>query len=269
MSYTKKNVKDFWNENSCGEDLYLSNKKKDGYSEHSNKRYNLEGYLIFPFAEFEKSNGLKVLEIGVGLGADHQKFAESGALLNGIDLTERAIRHTSNRFKAFSLNSNLKVGDAENLDFESNLFDVVYSWGVLHHSPNTPKAISEVYRVLKPNGEAKIMIYHKWSLVGFMLWIRYALLNFKPWLTLNEIYSEYLESPGTKAYSISQAKKMFSNFKDIKITTLLSPHDLLESDAGQRHRGFILKMAYKIWPRFFLRYFFKNFGLTMLITAKK
>ena len=160
----KKNVKEFWNQSSCGEELYLSNKNKDGYFEHSKKRYDLEGYLIYPFAEFEKSKGLKVLEIGVGLGADHQNFAESGAFLSGIDLTDRAINHTFNRLKAFSLKSNLKVGDAENLNFKSNSFDIVYSWGVLHHSPNTSKAISEVFRVLKPNGIAKIMIYHKWSL---------------------------------------------------------------------------------------------------------
>ena len=269
MKKRKKDVKDFWNDGSCGEMLYLTNEEKDGYIAHSKKRYELEGYLIYPFAQFEKSKGLKVLEIGVGLGADHQKFAESGAILTGIDLTERAINHTHNRFNSLSLKSNLSIGDAENLKFSSESFDIVYSWGVLHHSPNTFKAVSEVFRVLKPNGLAKIMIYHKWSLVGYMLWIRYALLRFKPWLSLNEIYSDFLESPGTKAYSVEDAKKMFSNFKDIKITTILGPADLLESDAGQRHNGFLLKLAYKIWPRWFFRIFFKNSGLGMLIEGKK
>ena len=84
-----------------------------------------------------------------------------------------------------------------------------------------------------------------------------------------KIYYNYLESLGTKAYSIQDAKKMFSNFKDIKITTLLGPADLLESDAGQRHRGLFLNIAYKIWPRWFFRKFFKNSGLGMLIEAKK
>ena len=113
MKIEKNSVKDFWNDGSCGENLYLTNEEKDGYIAHSKKRYDLEGFLIYPFAQFEKSKGLKVLEIGVGLGADHQNFAESGAILSGIDLTERAIKHTSNRFNSLSLKSNLSTGDAE------------------------------------------------------------------------------------------------------------------------------------------------------------
>ena len=83
------------------------------------------------------------------MGADHQKFSEAGAELYGIDLTEKAVEHTRKRLAYSGLESNLSVGDAEKLDFSDGLFDLVYSWGVLHHSPNTQKAISEVYRVLK------------------------------------------------------------------------------------------------------------------------
>ena len=269
MSVDKSSVEDFWDEASCGEDLYLSGRDKEGYDNHSLKRYELEGYIIEPLANFDSAKNKKVLEIGVGLGADHQRFAEVGADLFGIDLTERAIYHTGNRFELSSLKSLLKKGDAEDLDFDTNFFDIVYSWGVLHHTPKTSKAISETYRVLKPGGEARIMIYHKWSFVGLMLWLRYALLCFKPWRSLDFIYSNYLESPGTKAYSKSQTKKLFSQFSQVKIHTPLSPADLLESDAGQRHRGFILKLAYLIWPRSIIKILFKNFGLAMLITAKK
>jgi ubiquinone/menaquinone biosynthesis C-methylase UbiE len=102
----------------------------------------------------------------VGLGADHQRFAEVGADLYGIDLTERAVEHTRRRLAMFGLASHLFVGDAEALSFPDGYFDVVYSWGVLHHTPDTPKAVSEMYRVLKPGGTARIMLYHKWSLVG-------------------------------------------------------------------------------------------------------
>lgn len=113
---------------------------------------------------FNKACGLRVLEIGVGLGADHQQFAEAGADLCGVDLTERAIKHKRQRLAAFGLNSNLAVGDAENLNFPNASFDRVYSWGVLHHSPDTPKAIAEVLRVLKPGGVANIMVYHNMEL---------------------------------------------------------------------------------------------------------
>lgn len=148
---TKTQVHDFWNEASCGENLYLSNTDKAGYVAQSAERYRLEPFIL-TFADFESAKGKKVLEIGVGLGADHQRFAQAGADLYGIDLTERAVEHTSQRLKLFGLSSRLAVGDAENLAFDDETFDWVHSWGVLHHSPDTPRAIQEVFRVLKRGG---------------------------------------------------------------------------------------------------------------------
>ena len=144
MDTEKQSVHDFWNQASCGEELYLSGTDKASYIDQAKSRYKLEGQMIFGLAQFTKAKGLKVLEVGVGLGADHQQFAEAGAELYGIDLTERAVEHTRRRLDAFSLKSNIAIGDAENLDYKDNTFDIVYSWGVLHHSPNTPKAINEV-----------------------------------------------------------------------------------------------------------------------------
>lgn len=268
MDKGKQGVHDFWNHASCGEELYLSEADKSGYTAQAQFRYALEPEIL-GFADFKGSQGLRVLEIGVGLGADHQQFAEAGADLYGIDLTERAIAHTRNRLLAFGLYSNLSVGDAENLAFPDESFDIVYSWGVLHHSPDTKKAIGEVWRVLKPGGVACIMIYHKWSMVGFMLWIRYALLSFQPWLSISQIYDRYLESPGTKAYSVVEARKLFSAFGKIEIFVQLGHGDLLESDAGQRHRGVLLSLARKFWPRWFIRKFLSNFGLGLLIKVVK
>ena len=264
----KKAVEEFWDKASCGEDLYLQNQQREGYIEHARKRYELEP-LIEEFAEFSSAAGKKVLEIGVGLGADHQRFAQAGARLSGIDLTARAVAHTRRRLALFSYDSELSTGDAENLQFPSGAFDCVYSWGVLHHSPNTPKAIAEVHRVLRPGGVAKIMIYHKWSLVGYMLWIRYALLRLRPWMSLKDVYARYLESPGTKAYSMSEAKHMFAAFSQVRICARLTHADLLESAAGQRHRGVLLSLTRAIWPRRLLRRFAGSQGLFMLVTAVK
>lgn len=265
----KQAVHDYWEEASCGEDLYLSNIGKSGYRDQARARYALEGNLISGLAKFSGSTGLKVLEIGVGLGADHQKYADAGAVLYGIDLTERAVEHTRRRLSIFGLHSELSVGDAENLSFPDEFFDVVYSWGCLHHSSDTQKAISEVARVLKPSGEARIMIYHKWSMVGYMLWVRYALLRFRPWLEMSQIYSSYLESPGTKAYSIIEAKELFALFSQISIATPLTHGDLLDSPVGQRHRGTLLRIARIFWPRRLIRKFLPGSGLFMLIDARK
>ena len=113
------------------------------------------------------------------------------------------------------------------------------------------------------------MINHKWSIVGFMLWFRYGLLRLKFNLSTEEIYSQYLESYGTKAYSVSEGYQLFSSYKDVSITTVLTHGDLLSSVAGQRHHGILFTFARKIWPRKFIRKYLSSFGLFMLIDARK
>ena len=264
----KEAVRQFWERAACGEDLYLAGLTQDEYLKQERARYELEPY-IDSFAEFGVSRGRKVLEIGVGLGADHQRFAQAGAELSGIDLTERAVEHTRRRLGLLGLSSDLSTGDAESLPFPDGTFETVYSWGVIHHSPDTSKAVAEIRRVLRPGGVAKIMIYHKWSLVGYMLWTRYALLSLRPLRTLAEVYARHLESPGTKAYSVREAKRMFAAFGKVQIRTVLTHGDLLESAAGQRHGGAYLALARRLWPRAFLRKCASGQGLFMLITAIK
>lgn len=264
----KKKVHAFWNDASCGETLYLGEDDCEGFAAQLRQRYELEPYIL-DFARFDEAKGKKVLEIGVGLGADHQKFSEAGAELYGIDLTERAVVHTRNRLACFGLESRLEVGDAENLNFDDESFDLIYSWGVLHHSPNTSQAISEVWRVLRPGGTCRIMIYDKWSVLGFLLWLRYALLTLKPLTSLKDIYARYLESPGTKAYSKTEVQVLFQAFSEVRVQTVLTHADLLESFAGQRHQGAILSTGRKIWPRKLIRKVFPKAGLFMLIKGRK
>jgi hypothetical protein len=102
-----------------------------------------------------------------------------------------------------------------------------------------------------------------------MLWVRYALLGLRPWMSLTKIYAQYLESPGTKAYSVADAGLLFSAFSKVQVKTVLTHGDLLESDAGQRHKGIFLKIARRIWPRKIIRRFFPGTGLFMLIEATK
>jgi SAM-dependent methyltransferase len=261
-------IKAFWDEAACGEALYLQGLDRSDYEAHAEHRYRLEPYIPV-FGRFDESRDLRVLEIGVGLGADHQRFAAAGAILTGIDLTERAVEHTQRRLSLFGLTSELSTGDAEQLSFADNTFDVVYSWGVIRHSPDTPKAVREIFRVLKPGGNARIMVYHKWSLVGVMLWLRYVLAVGRPFRSLGDIYASHLESPGTKAYSIPEARQLFQDFSDVNISTVLTRGDLLQGAAGQRHQGSILFIARRLWPRSLLKRLFPSAGLFMLIQARK
>jgi ubiquinone/menaquinone biosynthesis C-methylase UbiE len=265
----KSEVKEFWDGKSCGEIYAEGDTERLFYDSESVRRYELEPYIP-GFAKAHEGKDKDVLEIGVGMGTDHAEWAKSKPKsLNGIDLTPRAVAHTRKRLALLDLSSNINEGDAEQLPFSEESFDLVYSWGVLHHSPDTQRAINEVYRVLRPKGTARIMIYHKYSLTGYMLWIRYGLLKWHPCRSLGSIYHNYLESPGTKAYTVREAREMFSRFSRVDPRIQLGFVDLLEGSVGQRHRGTMLSLARALWPRKLIKKVFKNHGLMLLIEAQK
>ncbi len=264
MPSVKAEVEAFWNAASCGENLYLTDADRAGYDLHAKARYRLEPYIL-EFMEPQRWAGKQVLEIGVGMGADHQVLAEAGAIMSGVDLTERAIEHTARRFALLGLQSDLRAGDAENLPFADMSFDAVYSYGVIHHSPDTKRAAAEIMRVLRPGGVFKVMIYNRYSLVGFMLWLRYGLHR---GLGLDEVYAEHMESPGTKAYTPVEAAALFPG-TNAKTRIILTHGDLLTSEAGQRHTGVLLKVARMVWPRWLLTRVAGRLGTHLLIEGRK
>jgi len=265
----KAAVQEFWNRASCGEVYAQGDSWRTQLEQQARVRYDLEPYIP-EFARFEEGRGLDVLEVGVGMGADHLEWAKSEPRsLSGVDLTPRAVAHTSRRLGLYDLRSRLEVSDAENLPFPTDAFDLVYSWGVLHHSPDTPKAIREVWRVLRPGGRARVMIYHKYALVGYMLWLRYGLLAGRPGRGLADIYAHHLESPGTKAYTRDEAREMFGRFSKVEVATRLCFGDLLQGEVGQRHQDALLRTAKAVWPRWLIRRLLPGHGLALTIEATK
>ena len=266
---TKSDVRDFWNAESCGERFAVGGTERQRFDEQFRKRYELEPFIL-PFAEFATAEGLDVLEIGVGMGADHLRWARAHPrTLVGIDLTERAVQYTASRLSAEGFMPNVRCADGESLPFPDESFDLVYSWGVLHHSPDTRTAVAEVRRVLRAGGRARIMIYHRRSIVGMLLWVRYALLTLRPRRSLTEIYAQYLESPGTKSYSRTEARDLFREFSAVDLTVELSPGDLLMEEMGQRHAGLLLRLARAVWPRDLIRRFGRACGLYLLVSARR
>ena len=265
----KDDVREFWNAASCGEIYAVGADPRERLAQHARMRYELEPY-IDSFARFGESKGLDVLEIGVGMGADHLRLAEAHPKrLIGVDLTPRAAEYTRNRLRLFGQRPRVLVGDAERLPFSAESFDLVYSWGCIHHSPDTGAAVSEVYRILRTGGTCRIMIYHSASPVGWLLWLRYALLRGRVLMTLREVYARYLESPGTKAFSRAEARVLFKEFSDVKISVKLSFGDLLQGEVGQRHHSGALTILKKLWPRWLLKRFDGVVGLQLLVEGTK
>ncbi|MGE5479770.1 MAG: class I SAM-dependent methyltransferase [Chloroflexota bacterium] len=226
----KNQVKDYWNREACG--TFLTDKDKytrEYFEEIEETRYKLQPE-IFGFAQFPRFHGRTVLEIGIGAGTDFIQWTRCGCDSYGIDLTEEAVEHVNRRLSLYGLNATeTRVADAENLPYDDNKFDLVYSWGVIHHSPQTLKALDEIVRVLKPGGSAKIMVYNRHSLLCYLFWIKHALLKFRPWKPLSWVLWNFMESPGTKAYTVGEMKKILGdrNLKNVKVVPLYSYYDKL------------------------------------------
>src|SRR5712671_6822396 len=167
MSIAENSLKDrvraFWQENPCGTKFSDAEPGTRLFFERVEQhRYSTEWHIPAA-AGFTGTRSRKVLEIGCRLGTDGAQFAKAGADYTGIDLTEAAIGLARTRFEISGLPGEFRVADAENLDFADASFDRVYSHGVLHHTPDTARAIREIYRVLKPGGRAFVMLYHRGS----------------------------------------------------------------------------------------------------------
>jgi ubiquinone/menaquinone biosynthesis C-methylase UbiE len=110
---------------------------------------------------FEKLPEKDVLEIGVGYGSHAELIAPHCLSFEGIDLTEAATVMTNQRMRLRGINASIQQMDAENMSFNDQSFDWIWSWGVIHHSADTDKIIQEMARVLRPGGGATVMVYHR------------------------------------------------------------------------------------------------------------
>ena len=220
----KNEVREYWNSHPCGTQFTdLKWGSKEFFDEVERFRYATQPFMN-EIVGFDKFKGKKIIEIECGLGTDLLQFARGGANVTGVDLTAQSIELVKRRFDMENLPVEAFVADAENLPFEDNGFDLVYSFGVLHHTPNTQKAIDEAYRILKPGGRIIIMLYNKTSLhvwLGVPLYLLSHSLHKtskdkKRWGILNDWIRVYdgRENPLGKAYSKSEMEAMFSKFKN-------------------------------------------------------
>ena len=258
----KEDVREFWNAEPCGS-RYLEG--REDFDAHARARYEFEPF-IFDFAKFRSARGLRVLEIGVGMGADYLEWLKAGAKATGVDLSAASIKKARQRCQMAGFHADLQVADAEQLPFPDNSFDVVYSYGVMHHSPNTPQCVREALRVLKPGGEARIMVYHHPSLTGAMLWLRYGITGRK---SLRQSVFDHLESPGTKTYTNEEAQQLMGGFREVKMRLAFSRGDLLLNQPSARFRSPFYRLVWKFFPRPVIRKFGCRWGLFLLITALK
>jgi len=181
----EKTVQDFWQNHACGDALVGGLRDRFGgdyekfFSDYDRFRYGMESHLPACLDALNVT-GKRVLEIGLGQGADAESLIRRGARWSGVDLTGESVERVRTRLTLRNLPfDDLKQGSVLDLPFEDDQFDLVFSHGVLHHVPEIVAAGQEIHRVLRPGGELVIMMYARWSLnylVAISLVRRAALL---------------------------------------------------------------------------------------------
>jgi SAM-dependent methyltransferase len=243
-------IQDFWNRHPCGDMQVGGFEQYRGdyesfYSNYDRFRYRKEGHILKRLDGID-FKGKRVLEIGLGQGADSEQIIRRGAIWSGLDITSESVDRVRMRLSLRKLPyQSVKQGSVLNIPFEAGSFDIVFSHGVLHHVPDIASAQREIRRVLKPGGELIMMLYAKWSinylfsiyLVRRLGLLALHLLNRDPGgiygLHLANIRKEGLWSylrmknfihkntdgplnPYAKVYDLSIVKKDFPNFEMLR-----------------------------------------------------
>lgn len=167
-------ISDFWQHNPCGASLVgdLTDDERQAYAEFFDRydefRYSTESHILTNLDAIDWK-GKRVLEIGLGQGADSEQLIRRGAIYTGVDLTEESVKRVRMRFDLKGLvYDTVQQASVLSLPFDDDSFDIVYSHGVLHHVPEIRHASAEIARVLKPDGELIAMLYAKRS-VNYLL----------------------------------------------------------------------------------------------------
>lgn len=224
-----EDVRAFWEREPCGTNERITGPLELGsrawFEAVEQNRYEKEP-MIHAVAQFTRHRGKRILEIGVGAGTDHLQWARAGCDCHGVDLTDAAIETTRQRLDLYQLSSHLQRVDAERLPFDDGAFDLVWSWGVIHHARNPENIVAEIHRTLKPGGEFRGMMYKRRSLAVFKEWLKHAALRGQPWRSFGDVLAEHFESPGTKAYTLKEMRRMFAAFRDVHVAPAMTPYDL-------------------------------------------
>ena len=162
-------------------------------------RYDKLNYLP-RLVDFDSYRGKMLLEIGCGAGVDLVRFARAGAVVTGVDLSRTAIDLARQNIDQHGLDASLQVMNGEALQFADGSFDVVYAHGVLQYTADTGKMVAEIHRVLRPGGEAILMVYNRISWLNLMR-------------KVTKVPLEHEDAPVLKKFSIAEFRQLLKPFK--------------------------------------------------------
>jgi 2-polyprenyl-3-methyl-5-hydroxy-6-metoxy-1,4-benzoquinol methylase len=209
-------VRDYWDRRPCN--IRHSTKpagSREYFDEVEHRKYFVEPHIP-GFAEFARWQNGRVLEIGCGIGTDTINFARHGARVTAIDLSEKSLEMARRRAEVFGLKDRIRFyhGSAEALPdiLPPEPFDLVYSFGVIHHTPHPERVLEQIRNYVRPGSTVKTMVYHRYSWKVFWILMTYGKCQF--W-KLRELVARYSEAetgcPVTYSYSKRELRNLMES----------------------------------------------------------
>ena len=259
-------VRTYWNSNPCNFGYSRAPfGTKEYFDDVERERYIRESHIP-AFADFEKWRGKRVLEIGCGMGTDTINFARHGAFVTAVDLSEKSLEIARQRAQLFGLQDFITFFqvNAEELSkaLPKEKYDLIYSFGVIHHTPHPENVLSQLKGYTHPDTVLKIMVYHRYSWA--VLWI---LLKGKcAFWKLDDLIAKYSESqncPIIYTYSKSSVKNIFHGYEIQKISVEFSVSQANHFITLYRKSNLFFHVLHPVFS-----FFGKPFGWHLCITAK-
>ena len=265
-------VATYWNARPCN--IRHSNKEvgtKEYFDEVERRKYFVEPHIP-SFAEFSRWKGKRVLEIGCGIGTDTINFARAGAIVTAVDLSKESLAIAKKRAEVFGLEKNISFYQAnaeilsETIPPPQDSYDLIYSFGVIHHTPNPENAIKQIRKYMDKNTVLKIMLYNKLS--WKVLWILLTEGKLKFW-KLNELIAKNSEAqtgcPVTYTYTKSSVRKFLSGFQ---ISKSFYEHIFPYSIPEYKEYKYKKVWYFRIMPNFMFRILESLFGWHLCVEAR-
>jgi SAM-dependent methyltransferase len=255
MAAAIERVREFWNRRPCN--IRHSPRPigtREYFEEVKRRRYFVEPHIP-RFAEFEKWQGKKVLEIGCGIGTDSAMFARAGAYVTGTDLSEESLKIARQCFHVYGLGGIFHVANAEELSsiVPMDTYDLVYSFGVIHHSPHPEKIIAEIKKYMGSESELRVMLYSKYSWKSLMIFLGFD----QP-----EAQSG---CPIAYTYSAGEVRKLLGGFEIISIRKdHIFPYRIPE----YREYRYVKAFPWSIMPAPIFNWLKRRLGWHLLIRAR-
>lgn len=261
-------VKKYWNDRPCN--IRHSNKPvgtMDYFEEVQNKRYFVEPHIL-EFADFEHCNGKKVLEIGCGIGTDTILFLKNGAKVTAIDLSKESLKITKSRVALYGYDANVIFANVEKLSeyLDIQKFDIIYSFGVLHHTPNPLDAFKEILRFMDEKTEFRFMVYHKGAFKVFQILEQYD-YDYKNVDTLIAKHSEAQEGcPVTYSYTPDDLSRILDSL-GLEIVEIKIDHIFPYRIEEYRNNIYVREDIWQM-PAETFDLFQKKYGWHLMVKAK-